>query len=179
MAYRILLEKENFKFSCAHFTVFGPNHAERLHGHNYSVIVDLRLSGVDPQLGMAFDFNLVKPIIRDLVSSLDEHVLLPAHSPHARIDAVAGQVRVQLGIKHYSFPSEDVKILPIVNVTSEELAAHITRTLVQKLEAEPAALGFLEAIAIGVQETRGQTAFFEHTFERSQALSSNRSEGDR
>ena len=35
--FSIRLAKEDFKFSVAHFTIFGPGHAEPLHGHNYNV----------------------------------------------------------------------------------------------------------------------------------------------
>jgi 6-pyruvoyl-tetrahydropterin synthase len=37
--FHIELAKEDFKFSAAHFTLFGPDAAERLHGHNYRVTV--------------------------------------------------------------------------------------------------------------------------------------------
>jgi hypothetical protein len=34
--YRIVLEKEDFKFSAAHFTLFADGGAELLHGHRRS-----------------------------------------------------------------------------------------------------------------------------------------------
>src|ERR1700733_13558481 len=33
--YRMVLAKEDFKFSSAHFTLFADGSAELLHGHNY------------------------------------------------------------------------------------------------------------------------------------------------
>ncbi|MES2964130.1 MAG: 6-carboxytetrahydropterin synthase, partial [Bdellovibrionota bacterium] len=80
MAFRVRLEKENFKFSCSHFTIFGPTQAEALHGHNYYVTVELKLTELDPKLGMAFDFNLVKPMVKAIADRLDERVLVPEKS---------------------------------------------------------------------------------------------------
>ena len=42
-AYAIRVEKENLKFSSAHFLIFEDGTAERLHGHNYRVAVELSL----------------------------------------------------------------------------------------------------------------------------------------
>jgi 6-pyruvoyltetrahydropterin/6-carboxytetrahydropterin synthase len=164
MSYRIVLEKEAFKFSCSHFTIFGPGRAERLHGHNYHVVTELKLTKIDPDLGMAFDFNLIKPLIREETQALDEHVLLPSRSPHLKIDAVAGTVRAHLGVKHYSFPVEDVKILPVVNITSEELACYFAQKLAGRLRATPEAIRYIESMSVGVQETRGQTVFYDWNF---------------
>ena len=64
--YTVHLAKELFKFSCSHFTILSPEHAERLHGHNYQVRVDITVAKLDPTLGFAFDFNSVKPLIRKM-----------------------------------------------------------------------------------------------------------------
>jgi hypothetical protein len=39
--WSIELEKESFKFSAAHFLIFPDGSAERLHGHNYRVFVEI------------------------------------------------------------------------------------------------------------------------------------------
>ena len=39
--WAIHLHKENFKFSAAHFLIFPDGSAERLHGHNYRVFVEI------------------------------------------------------------------------------------------------------------------------------------------
>lgn len=161
ISYRIELEKENFKFSASHFTIFGAGRAERLHGHNYYVYCEIELASVDPNLGLAFDFNLVKPMIREATEALDEYVLVPQKSSYLKIETDSSQVKVRFGSKQYSFPIEDTQLLPVVNITSEELARFIAEDLHARLKQHPEALGRIRTFSIGVQESRGQTVFFQ------------------
>ena len=46
-AWTLALAKEDFKFSVAHFTLFGPERAETLHGHNYRVAIELTGPALD------------------------------------------------------------------------------------------------------------------------------------
>ena len=39
--WSIDIQKEAFKFSAAHFLIFPDGSAERLHGHNYRVYVEI------------------------------------------------------------------------------------------------------------------------------------------
>jgi len=160
-SYWIVLEKEKFKFSCSHFTILGPSHAERLHGHNYYVGFKILTRGIDPALGMAFDFNLVKPLVQRAVEELDERVLLPKSSPFLKVENSPQSTAVTLGSKHYVFPTEDVKLLPVVNVTSEELARYISEVLVSALKQTPGAREQVSEIAVSVEETRGQKVILE------------------
>jgi len=161
MSYRIRLEKENFKFSCCHFTLLGPSEAERLHGHNYYVSVIVGLRELDPALGMAFDFNEVKPLVRRLTDAWDERVLLPGRSPYLNVETKESSVTVTFGKKRYEFPREDVLILPTVNMTSEELARLLAENLAAQLKANPKLQSRLESITVGVEETRGQSVYCE------------------
>lgn len=162
MAIRIVLEKENFKFSCSHFTILGPGRAERLHGHNYYVRVEAEVESLDPELGMAFDFNLLKSLVRGTLARLDEFVLLPERSPYLKIERQSQAVKATLGAKNYVFPAEDVLLLPVVNITSEELARTIAEEIIARL---PQALGSFEGgisrLAVAVEETRGQSVVYE------------------
>jgi 6-pyruvoyltetrahydropterin/6-carboxytetrahydropterin synthase len=160
MSYKIRLEKENFKFSGSHFTIFGPGNAERLHGHNYYVSVELRMAEIDHEIGLAFDFNAIKPLIRDLTASLDEYVLLPENSTHLKIERDGSAVRAIFGSKRYEFPAEDVRILPLSNISSEELARLLANELIAKLRANPA-FESVNSLSLGVEETRGQSVYHE------------------
>lgn len=162
MSFRIALEKENFKFSVSHFTIFGSKDAERLHGHNYYVSIDVEVSGLSSELGMAFDFNALKPMIRQLTDELDERVLLPEHSPHLKLEPNPPQIRVSFASKRYEFPLEDVAILPVSNITSEELARHLSEKLVKNLRAADTKFGLdrIRKLTLGIQETRGQGVFY-------------------
>src|SRR6185312_11841203 len=113
--YTVHLAKEPFKFSCSHFTILSPDRAERLHGHNYQIRVDISVAQTDPQLGFAFDFNSVKPLIRALCDELDERILLPRHSPFLAIQSGPESVEVTFQKKHYVFPAEDTRLLPVIN----------------------------------------------------------------
>lgn len=155
--YVIHLSKETFKFSCSHFTILAADRAERLHGHNYQVRVDISVENVDSQLGMAFDFNLVKPIIRDLCDRMDERILLPTRSPFVSVKSLPeGQVQIGFNGKHYSFPADDTLLLPLANVTTEELARYAGAQLVDGLRSLP----FWTDVTVTIEETRGQSVSF-------------------
>lgn len=161
MGFRVRLEKENFKFSCSHFTIFGPDRAEALHGHNYYVSVEIELTALDPALGMAFDFNLVKPLVKAVAERLDERVLVPEKSPFLQISKTADRVVATYDGKKYDLPASDVILLPIVNVTSEELARHFALELQKGLSPHKETLARMRSISVGVEETRGQSVFFD------------------
>lgn len=154
--YTIHLAKETFKFSCSHFTILGPDLAERLHGHNYQVRIRIELSKTDPKLGLAFDFNEVKPLIRAFCDELDERILIPRQSPYLQIEESKEQVHVKFAKKQYSFPLEDTLILPLVNITSEELARHATERLVKAIKDLPA----WTSLEVNIEETRGQSVSY-------------------
>ena len=159
MSYRIVLAKEGFKFSVAHFTIFSADRAERLHGHNYYLTVELELNESDKSLGLTLNFNDIKPEILALTESLDERVLVPALSPYLKIQKNLKQISVSFGEKNYSFPEEDVFLLPVTNITSEELGRYLTEKLSEKLQKHPHARRIV-SLAIGVEETRGQSVFY-------------------
>ncbi len=162
MAFRIRLEKENFKFSCSHFTIFGPANAEALHGHNYYVSAEVSLSELDPDLGFAFDFNLLKPVIKNLAQSLDERVLLPTRSPFLKVEKSKDSVRAVFNQKTYDIPAGDVVLLDLVNITSEELARYFANEVVRVLKksGQPE-FKRVTALTLGIEETRGQIVFFD------------------
>ena len=154
--FEIHLSKETFKFSCSHFTILAADRAERLHGHNYQLRIDIQVGSLDPKLGLAFDFNTVKPLIRALCDGLDERILLPLNSPYLKVTSAGSQVDVQFGSKRYSFPAEDTFQLPLTNITSEELARYAAEQLVRSMTAVPA----WTRIRVHVEETPGQSVSF-------------------
>ncbi len=156
MSFRVRLEKESFKFSGTHFTILGPQEAERLHGHNYYVWVELEVNKLHPELGFAFDFNLVKPLVHGLCKNLDEYILLPARSSYLKITRTGDDIEVKFHEKTFHFPVSDVRELPIANVTCEELARHLTGELAKAL---PNNLG-ITCLTVAVNETKGQGVSF-------------------
>ncbi|MBX3020932.1 MAG: 6-carboxytetrahydropterin synthase [Bdellovibrionales bacterium] len=157
--FTVHLAKEPFKFSCSHFTILAPDRAERLHGHNYQVRVDIEVSDVDPKLGLAFDFNEVKPLIRALCDQLDERILIPLQSPYLKVTPSDRQIDVDFLDRHYSFPIGDVLSLPLANITSEELARWASEQLVGQMKNLP----YWTALQVNVEETRGQSVSYSTT----------------
>jgi 6-pyruvoyltetrahydropterin/6-carboxytetrahydropterin synthase len=159
--WSIELEKEYFKFSSAHFLIFPDGSAERLHGHNYRVYVE-----IDAQLtqfGLVMDFKTVKPVVRELCDYLDEHWLVPGLHPvltwGTRDDGVT---EVRYLERYYAAPSEDVIVLPINNTSSENLAAWLAREL-QRLLKERFEDVHVNMLRVAVEETSGQKGVYHYT----------------
>lgn len=123
----IELAKEDMHFSAAHFTIFSANRRENLHGHNF--FVEARADGAIDANGLCFDYTLLKDRLRALCDSLDETLLIAAQSPHLQIQERGDEVVVAFADETLRFPHRDVKLLPIRNVTVEELAHWFTDTL--------------------------------------------------
>ena len=123
---RLDLSRPDIGFAAAHFSVIGGR-AERLHGHNYRVAV--RAWGTVGEDGTLVDFSALKDALRVECSELDEHVLLPGESDAIAVRIEGDAVEARVGDRHYVFPRDDARILPVANTTCECLAAHLlTRT---------------------------------------------------
>jgi len=162
-SWGIAISKEYLKFSAAHFLIFPDGTAERLHGHNYRVFVEV--AGRLGEHGLLIDFKMIKPVIREMVDELDEHWLLPAEHPVLRVDTRDdGVCEVRYLDRYYAAPIEDVVILPINNTSSENLATWLGRCLRKRLlERFPSVV--LTSLHLAVEETAGQRGIY--SFERS------------
>ena len=63
--WSIAVQKDYLKFSAAHFLIFPDGTAERLHGHNYKVLVEVH-TDLDKH-GLVLNFREIKPLVRELV----------------------------------------------------------------------------------------------------------------
>lgn len=156
MSYVLHLAKQKFKFAGTHFTIFGPQSSERLHGHNYQLKVMIEVEELDKNLGFAFDFNEVKPIIQKICDELDEYVLIPENSPYVNITKDNHSIDIVFADKAYKFPQEDVRLLPLVNITTEELARYCLESF---LANAPMKKCFI-SLAISIEETQGQSVTY-------------------
>lgn len=148
--YSITLAKEDFKFSAAHFTVFGAGHAEVLHGHNYRVEVELCGDRLD-ELGFLLDLAEIKKQIRAACSALDTRTLVPEGNQHLRCREQEGVVELRFGAREYRLPREDVVLLPTVNTSIEILAEFLWERLAPSLRGSRVGI-----LGVTVQETAGQ-----------------------
>jgi 6-pyruvoyltetrahydropterin/6-carboxytetrahydropterin synthase len=148
------VSKEYFKFSAAHFLIFPDGTAERLHGHNYRVYVDLDAPVTEH--GLVIDFIRIKPVVRALLDQLDEHWIVPGRHPvltvHARPDGIT---EVRYRDRYYAAPTGDVLVLPVNNTSSENLAAWIGHELLSLLDQRFPDVR-LERLRVAVEETPGQ-----------------------
>jgi 6-pyruvoyltetrahydropterin/6-carboxytetrahydropterin synthase len=151
----LLLQKQNFKFSAAHFLIFDDQRAERLHGHNYQVKVDITVPSEADLMkqGYFIDFNEFKKIIKARLDQWDEIVLLPKNQPDMKFKENGPSLEVKFRDRFYVFPKNEVLLLPITNTSVEQLS----RILAADFYAEFKKFG-VKRVRVSVEETRGQGA---------------------
>ena len=123
----IELAKEDMHFSAAHFTIFSANRRENLHGHDF--YVQARAGGPIDANGLCFDYTRLKTRLRALCDALDETLLIATRSPHLEVHDNGREITLAFADETLRFPRRDVKLLPIRNVTVEELAHWFADTL--------------------------------------------------
>jgi 6-pyruvoyltetrahydropterin/6-carboxytetrahydropterin synthase len=148
------LFKENMKFSAGHFTIFSAHERENLHGHNFTVHVTLEARMQSN--GMCFDYGLYKRRIEALCREWNEIFMLPEHSPYLRLEEQDDLILAHFGHEKIPFLRRDVLILPVENITVEELS----RLMLEKLTADRQELADwgLEAVAVKIFSGPGQCA---------------------
>lgn len=152
--HRVVVAREQYKFSCAHMTVFPDGSKERLHGHNYQVGAVLELHDVGFQQMLPFEH--IKDALAGICKVFRERVLLAELNPYFEKLVDDGvELELRLCGKRYVFPREDALLLPIDNVSAEALAAHLAELMVTALAPRLPA-GVVHAIEVSVHESPGQ-----------------------
>ena len=100
----IEMAKENMQFTAGHVTIFSATERERMHGHQYSVYI--ALTAIIKHNGMAFDYRYYKKKVAALCEILNQRFLMPQYSPYMTMVLL----------------KEDVTVLPLANITTEELS---------------------------------------------------------
>ena len=155
-AFRIHVEKEYLGFSSGHFVTYDGHRCEPLHGHNYRARITLE--GPLDENGYVVNFVPVKRTMKRICDDLDHRMLLPLHNALLMLAVRDDQVQVYYGKRCYTFPREDVILLPIANTTAELLARYICDQMKQELDH--LGIRHLEAIEIEVEESFGQAAIY-------------------
>lgn len=151
--HRITIARDQYKFSCAHMTVFPDGTKERLHGHNYTIAVALDVARVE--LASMVPFAAIKACLADLCAAWKEHVLIAARNPHLAILRDDTELELTLCGQRYAMPREDALLLPIDNVSVEALAAHVAALLRERIAVLSPHVRTLE---VTVEEVPGQGA---------------------
>lgn len=131
-------------------TVFSAREKEPLHGHNYSVRVELEVIRT-----LMIPFQDIKRPIRKLCSAWDERVLLPRKSPHFKIESQS-PFRFSLCGKVYEIPVDETLLLPLDNITSENLSLLFCQLLKSEMKPQFDA-GILLRLGVTISETDGQS----------------------
>lgn len=125
----IEIDKQYFNFSAAHFTIFSATERERLHGHDYQVSAKI-LSPVGDD-GLCFNYQLAKSRLKRICAELDEYMLLPGHSPHLKVEEDELYFYAFYNQQRMSFLKEDTKVLPVTNITVEELTYYLLKRFLE------------------------------------------------
>ena len=153
--HRIHISRERHKFSCAHMTVFPDGRAERLHGHNYYLSVEVELA--DVAFARMVEFAPLKQALASICDAWREHLLLAADNPFFEVVSdSADELEFRLCGRRYVVPRQDALLLPIDNTSVEALSAHAAELLIARAPvlADPAVVG----VRVTVEESPGQGA---------------------
>ena len=152
MKYKISVERNALRFSAAHFTTF-QGRAERLHGHNYDLLVEVEGELTDD--AWVLDFGELKRIAEALCQQLDHRFLLPRDNPALTVTDLHDAWQIVSPNGRYVIPKSAVCALPLDNSTAERLAEWFCHRLAEAL----ARRGNITAISVGVEEAPGQAGW--------------------
>ena len=129
----IELFKEEMKFSAGHFTIFSATERENLHGHNFTISV--ALTGRVNSNGLLGDYGIFKRKVFEMCRAWNETFMLPLESPYLRVDdSDPSEIRALYADEVLRFLPRDVTLLPVKNVTVEELSRIFGERLVADRE---------------------------------------------
>jgi 6-pyruvoyltetrahydropterin/6-carboxytetrahydropterin synthase len=154
----IELQKESMKFSAGHTTIFSATEREPLHGHMYTVYLALTTEVLD-DIGMTFDYRYYKKRIQELCRHLNQTFLMPQLSPFLTFAEDDEYYYFTFNHKKIPFLKEDVTLMPLTNITVEELSRWFINELIedkQELDRHR-----IERLVVKVFSAPGQSASHE------------------
>jgi 6-pyruvoyltetrahydropterin/6-carboxytetrahydropterin synthase len=160
--YTVRLRKAVHVFCAGHFITLTDDLCEAVHGHNWTVGVDVE--GPPGPHGMVVDFIALRDCLSEIVAGLDHRMLLPTASRLLAVTTAPGpggrpETTVTFRDRRWVFPADECALLPVANTTAEWIARWIGGELRGLLAArglpEPAVL------RVEVDECLGQSAVCE------------------
>lgn len=155
--FHVRMAKDYLVFSAGHFITFDGDICERLHGHNYRVTAEVH--GPLDENHYVVDFIALRDTLQAICLELDHYVLLPTEHPKIKVTADEQRVVATFEERRWEFPRCDVVLLPVPNTTSELLARHIGRRLLDDLEQRTGVRP--QRVLVEVDENFGQAAVCE------------------
>jgi len=149
--WTLKISKDRHKFSSSHFTIFSKDKAEALHGHNYYVSLEIQGENLNDQ-ELLIDVVEIKSALSKVLEAWDEKIILPKHSSHLKIEELSDSINIEYSSRKYSFPTSEVELLDLRNVTMESLAKLIS----DKLRSQIKDFSY----TVSVRESQGQEASY-------------------
>lgn len=125
-----------------------------MHGHNFGVAATLT-APVDEN-GLCFSYGIFKAKLKRLCDELDEFLILPLLSPHLNISDEGEFYAVQFNDEFMRFLKSDTRVLPLRNVTIEELARYLLDRLLSDDAVEE--ISSIQRASVRVCSGPGQSA---------------------
>jgi 6-pyruvoyltetrahydropterin/6-carboxytetrahydropterin synthase len=160
--FQVKLRKAVHVFCAGHFITLTDTLCEAVHGHNWTVGVDVE--GSPGPHGMVIDFIQLRDLLTAIVSRLDHRMLLPDRNPLLALTTAQGptgrpETTVSFADRRWVFPADECVILPVANTTAEWIARWIGTELIAALTA--AGSPVTGRIRVVVDECLGQSAVWE------------------
>lgn len=149
----IELQKEAMHFSAGHFTIFSATERENFHGHNYQV--GISLSTWVEKNGLSFDYRFYKKCMQILCKKLDQTFLMPGKSPYLTWEEKNGYLWFTFNDQKIPFLPSDVTIIPVSNITVEELSRLFVEELLK--DAKQLKEHHIHKIVVKVFSGQGQS----------------------
>ncbi|MCD6039570.1 MAG: hypothetical protein K0S27_970 [Gammaproteobacteria bacterium] len=149
----IELFRESLKFSAGHFTIFSSMDRENIHGHDYTLHVSLTTLIEDE--GLSFDYRFYERQLYALCGELDKAILIAGLCKYLKISEEGDYCCIHFNSERIMLLKRDVKILPIRNVTVEELSNWFLEKLL--LERKQLANHRIQKIEVKVVAGRGRS----------------------
>ena len=161
--FEVQLRKAVHVFAAGHFITLTDDLCEPVHGHNWTVGVDV--AGEPDAHGMVVDFIALRDAVTTVLARLDHKMLLPTANPWLAVTTAPGPHGVDettvtfRGRRRWVFPADECVRLPLANTTAEWIARWIGLSVAELLVASGHAVP--RALRVSVDECLGQSGVWE------------------
>lgn len=161
--FEVQLRKAVHVFAAGHFITLTDDLCEPVHGHNWTVGVDV--AGEPDAHGMVVDFIALRDAVTAVLARLDHKMLLPTANPWLAVTTAPGphggdETTVTFrGRRRWVFPADECMLLPLANTTAEWIARWIGLSVAELLTASGHAAP--RALRVSVDECLGQSGVWE------------------
>jgi len=133
-SYHVRVAQDYLAFNAAHFITFEGGQCEPLHGHTYRVAAEVH--GPLDENHYVVDFLILRDAVKAICDELDHRVLLPTGHASIRVEAGEEEVVATFQDRRWVFPRAECVLLEVPNTTTELLARHVGRRLLEELAGQ-------------------------------------------